>query len=330
MLNPAQLLRVDVGLLVVFSTVLEERHVARAAEKLNLTPSAVSHGLSRLRRLLHDPLFFKTSTGVKPTERAIALAGPIADLLSRVEGIMSAAGPFDARTARRSFKIGAPDAVAPVFLAPLISRLATDAPGIDIRLLQLMPQHQGKATSQVWQDTLAELDSHRLDLAILPIGALPSRYAERLLFEEDFVVAMRKRHPLARALNLTSYVKAQHLLVSAIGDPLGIVDIRLAEQGHSRRVTLTVPNFMMALAQLAESDLIATLPRHLVEQHATRFHLVARPMPFRWTTDSVRIVTSQAAMADAGVAWLFEVLTSCISPHSVSRVTAKRRRSLSR
>jgi DNA-binding transcriptional LysR family regulator len=191
-----------------------------------------------------------------------------------------------------------------------------------------MPHHQGKATSQVWQDTLTELDSHRLDLAVLPIGALPSRYAERLLFEEDFVVAMRKGHPLARALNLTAYVKAQHLLVSAIGDALGIVDIRLAEQGHSRRVTLTVPNFMMALAQLAESDLIATLPRHLVEQHATRFHLVARPMPFRWTADPVRVVASQAAMADAGIAWLFEVLTNCISTHSVTRLTAKRRTSL--
>jgi DNA-binding transcriptional LysR family regulator len=265
---------------------------------------------------------------VKPTERAIALAGPIADLLSRVEGIMSAAGPFDPRSARRSFKIGAPDAVAAVFLSPLVSRLAREAPGIDIRLLQLMPQHHGKATSQVWQDTLAELDSHRLDLAVLPIGALPSRYVERLLFEEDFVVAMRKRHPLARALSLTSYVKAQHLLVSAIGDPVGIVDIRLAEQGHSRRVALTVPNFMMALAQLAESDLIATLPRHLVERHATRFHLVARPMPFRWTADSVRVVTSQAAMADAGIAWLFEVMTSCISPHTVRRLAAKHRMSL--
>jgi DNA-binding transcriptional LysR family regulator len=328
MLNPAQLLRIDVGLLVVFSTVLEERHVARAAEKLNLTPSAVSHGLGRLRRLLHDPLFLKTSTGVKPTERALALAGPIADLLSRVEGIMSVAGPFDARTALRSFKIGAPDAVAAVFLAPLISRLARDAPGIDIRLLQLMPQHQGKATSQVWQDTLAELDSHRLDLAVLPIGALPSRYAERLLFEEDFVVAMRKGHPLVRALSLTTYVKAQHLLVSAIGDAMGIVDIRLADQGHSRRVALTVPNFMMALAQLAESDLIATLPRHLVERHAARFHLVARPLPFRWTADSVRVVASQAAMADAGIAWLFEVLTTCTSRHSVARLTSKRRKSL--
>jgi DNA-binding transcriptional LysR family regulator len=322
MLNAAQLLRVDVGLLVVFNTVLEERHVARAAKKLNLTPSAVSHGLSRLRRLLQDPLFLKTSTGVKPTERAVALAGPVADLLSRVEGIMSSAGPFDPRTARRSFKIGAPDALAAVFLGPLVSRLAGDAPGIDIRLLQLMPQHPGRATRQVWQDTLTELDAHRLDIAVLPIGTLPSRYVERLLFEEDFVIAMRKGHPLVRTLTLTSYVKAQHLLVSAIGDALGIVDIRLAEQGHSRRVALTVPNFMMALAQLAESDLIATLPRHLVAQHAKRFHLVARPMPFRWTADSVRIVTSRAAMADAGIVWLFEILTSCINRHSMRRSKA--------
>lgn len=328
MLNSAQLLRVDVALLVVFSTVLEERHVARAAERLNLTPSAVSHGLRRLRRQFHDPLFLKISSGVKPTERAIALAGPVADLLSRVEGIMSAAGPFDARTARRSFKIGAPDALSAVFLGPLVARLERDAPGIDIRLLDLMPHHHGKATSQVWQDTLTELDSHRLDLAVLPVGKLPSRYAERLLFEEDFVVAMRKGHPLARALNLTAYVKAQHLLVSAIGDALGIVDIRLAEQGYSRRVALTVPNFMMALAQLAESDLIATLPRHLLERHATRFGLVTRLMPFRWTADPVRVVASHAAMADAGIAWLFEVLTSCISSHPMTCLTAKRRKSL--
>ncbi|WOH67116.1 hypothetical protein [Bradyrhizobium sp. BWA-3-5] len=49
----------------------------------------------------------------------------------------------------------------------------------------------------------------------------------------------------------------------------------------------------MALAQLAESDLIATLPGHLVEQHATRFHLVARPVPFRWTAESVRVVAGR-------------------------------------
>ncbi|MEW6147261.1 MAG: LysR family transcriptional regulator [Bradyrhizobium sp.] len=318
MLNPAQLARVDVTLLVVFSTVLEERQVLRAADKLNLTPSAVSHGLRRLRRIFHDPLFLKTPTGVKPTERALALSGPVTELLSRLDAIVSAAAPFDPRTARRSFTIGASDALAAVFLDSLLKILAREAPGIDIRLLQLMPQRHGKSSSQVWQDTLSELDSHRLDLAVLPVGPLPSRYIERLLFKEDFVVAMRKGHRLAHKVTLSAYLAAPHLLVSAIGDALGIVDVKLAERGHSRRVALTVPNFMMALAQLAESDFIATLPRHLVQRNAARFDLVMRPVPFPWTPDPVRVVASRAAIADGGVAWLFETAARCIGPKPIA------------
>jgi DNA-binding transcriptional LysR family regulator len=324
MLKPAQLLRIDLSLLVLFSTVLEEAHVARAAQRLNLTPSAVSHGLRRLRTLLHDPLFLKTPSGVKPTDRALQLAGPVAEVLSRVEGIVSTAGPFDPKTAQRCFTIGAPDALAAVFLGPLVARLAREAPGIDIRLLQLMPQHHGKPTSEVWQTTLAELDAQRLDLAMLPIGPPPPRFADRLLFEEDFVVTMRKGHKLARKPGLKGYLAAQHMLVSAIGDALGVVDLKLAELGHSRRVALTVPNFMMALVQLAESDLVATLPRHLVERHAARFGLTISPVPFPWTADPVRVVASRAAMADAGIAWLFETVSRCIGPSRRPRRTRSR------
>jgi DNA-binding transcriptional LysR family regulator len=319
MLNPAQLLRIDFSLLVLFNTVLEEGHVARAAQRLNLTPSAVSHGLRRLRRLLHDPLFLKTPSGVKPTDRALALAGAVAEVLTRVEGIVSTAGPFDPKTARRCFTIGAPDALAAIFLGPFVARLAREAPGIDIRLLQLMPQHHGRPTSQVWQTTLTELDAQRLDLAVLPIGPPPPRFVERMIFEEDFVVAMRRGHALARKPSLAAYLASQHMLVSAIGDAQGVVDAKLAEKGHSRRVALTVPNFMMALVQLTESDLVATLPRHLVERHAARFNLVTRAVPLPWTPDPVRLVASRAAMADAGVAWVFETMARCIGSSTRSR-----------
>jgi DNA-binding transcriptional LysR family regulator len=326
MLNPAQLLRIDLSLLVLFSTVLEEGHVARAAQRLNLTPSAVSHGLRRLRRLLHDPLFLKTPSGVKPTDRARALAGPVAEVLTRVGGIVSTAGPFDPKIAQRCFTIGAPDALAAVFLGPLIACLAREAPGIDIRLLQLIPQHHGRPTSQVWQTTLTEIDAQQLDVAVLPIGPPPPRFAERLLFEEDFIVAMRRGHPLARKPSLSAYLGAKHMLVSAIGDALGVVDAKLAERGQSRRVALTVPNFMMALVQLAESDLVATLPRRLVERHAARFNLVTRPVPLPWTPDPVRVVASQAAMADAGIAWLFETMGRCIGAGTPSRAVDGARR----
>ncbi len=312
MLKPAQLLRVDLNLLVVFNVVLEEGHVARAAARLNLTPSAVSHGLRRLRHLLRDPLFLKTPNGVKPTDRARALSGPIAEVLSRIDGIVSTVGPFDPKSAQRCFTIGAPDALSAIFLGPLIAYLAREAPNIDVRLLQLMPQRHGRPANQVWQSTLTELDAQRLDIAVLPIGPLPPRFAGRLLFEEDFVIAMRKGHLLARKPSLAAYLAAKHMLVSAIGDALGVVDAKLAEQGHSRRVVMTVPNFMMALVQLAESDLVATLPRHLVKRHAARFKLVMRPVPLPWKPDPVRVVASRASMADAGITWLFETIARCI------------------
>ena len=262
---------------------------------------------------------------MRPTDRARALAGPVADVLARVEGIVSTAGPFNPKTAQRCFTIGAPDALAAIFLRPFVDCLEREAPSIDIRLLQLMPQHHGRPTSQVWQTTFTELDAQRLDVAVLPIGPPPPRFAERLLFEEDFVVAMRKGHPLARKLSLTAYLAARHMLVSAIGDAMGVVDAKLAEKGQSRRLALTVPNFMMALVQLAESDLIATLPRHLVERHAARFDLVTRPVPLPWTPDPVRVVASQAAMADAGITWLFETVARSIRPGTRSRSVEGRR-----
>ena len=79
MLNQTDLTRADLNLLLLFEVVLEERHVGRAAQRLRLTPSAVSHGLGRLRRLLNDPLFLRTPRGVVPTARAMELALPVAE-----------------------------------------------------------------------------------------------------------------------------------------------------------------------------------------------------------------------------------------------------------
>jgi DNA-binding transcriptional LysR family regulator len=325
MLNPAQLLRIDLNLLVLFMAVLEEQHVARAASKLNLTPSAVSHGLRRLRHLLQDPLFLKTPKGVKPTERALALAAPIAEILARIDKVISTSGPFNPETAQRRFTIGAPDAISADLATPLLKLLEQEAPLIDIRILQLMPQHHGRPTSAVWDTVLAELDAQRLDLIILPIGPTPPRFVSRLLFEEDFVVTVRKGHAFVRDPSFKSYLAMRHMLISAIGDAYSVVDEKLAEKSLSRRVVLTVPNFMMALAQLAESDLIATLPRHLVMRYAERFGLEIFPTPFPWRKDPVRVLTSKSAMEDAGIAWMFDAIVRCLSGDEIALKKAARR-----
>jgi DNA-binding transcriptional LysR family regulator len=126
-----------------------------------------------------------------------------------------------------------------------------------------------------------------------------------------------------RKLSLDTYLAAPHMLVSAIGDAHGVVDARLAEMGHSRRVALTAPNFLLALAQLVDSDLLATLPRHLVARHANRFDLVALPIPLPWTPDPVRIVASKAAMANSGLACLFETLAECF--HATLQLVIRKR-----
>src|SRR3954454_11358243 len=105
MLNEIDLSRTDLNLLVLFEAVLRERHVGRAADRLSLSPSAVSHGLGRLRRLLNDPLFLRTPRGVVPTARAEDLAAAVADVLSRVRSVVASAEPFDPATSRRRFTI---------------------------------------------------------------------------------------------------------------------------------------------------------------------------------------------------------------------------------
>src|SRR6478735_9365549 len=129
MLKEIDLARVDLNLLVLFEVVLEERHVGRAAERMHLTPSAVSHGLGRLRRLLNDPLFLRTPKGVMPTARATELAAPIAEVLARARRVISSAEPFEPARSARRFAIGAPDGVSAVLLPSLFHRIRQDAPG---------------------------------------------------------------------------------------------------------------------------------------------------------------------------------------------------------
>src|SRR5262245_62193846 len=132
MLNDVDLAGADLNLLVLFETVSRERHVRRAAEKLHVSPSAVSHGLSRLRRLLGDPLFLRTPRGVVPTDRANQLSAPIADILVRVRSVIASAEPFDPARSTRRFTIGAPDAAVSVFLPTLIDGLERSSSRIDL------------------------------------------------------------------------------------------------------------------------------------------------------------------------------------------------------
>ena len=308
MLNEIDLSRADLNLLTLFEVVLRERHVGRAAARLNLSPSAISHGLKRLRLLLNDPLFLRTPKGVVPTARATQLAEPVADVLARVRSVISSAEAFDPATSSRRFIVGAPDGIAAVILHPLLAMLKGRAPNIDLGLRQLLPPQGGRSPERAWEPALEALEAAEMDIAIAPLDAVPARFMAKTLFEEDFVVVARADHPFAAKPTLEQFCRMKHLVVSSTGDAHGFVDTALEKQGLSRRVALTVPDFSNGLAVVAETDMIAAMPRRFVAMHAARFGVVSREAPLRLRKYQLRAVATKAAMMDAGLAWLFSLL----------------------
>ena len=300
MLNRTDLSRIDLNLLVLFEAVLEERHVGRAAMRLHVSPSAVSHGLGRLRRLMNDPLFLRQPKGVVPTERAKLLAMPVADILDRARQVMANAEGFDPRKSVRRFVIGAPDAVTAVILPTLLAELRRDAPGIDLGVRNLVGQ---------FEPSLRELDERSLDVALLPIENIPARFVTRTLFEDEgFVIVRRAGHPIGKRLTLARYCAAPHVLISVSGDPHGMVDTILEQRGLSRRVMLTVSNFMQALAVVAESDLVAAIPRRFAARYAARYRVVVAEPPIPLMNAPVLAIAPQVATMDGGLTWLLGVL----------------------
>lgn len=308
MLNQTDLSRIDLNLLVLFEIVFQERHVGRSAERLHLSPSAISHGLGRLRTLLGDPLFLKTPKGVVPTERAIQLAADVAEILARVRGVVSSVTPFDPRHSARRFVIGAPDGVSSVILPSLLKRLRGAAPGVDLGIRQLLPAQGFTDPHLAWKDALKELEDRIMDIAIIPIDDIPVRFHKQKLYEEEFVIAARKGHSFQRRPTLKRYCELEHLVVSHTGDAAGFVDSELAKQGLTRRVALTVPNFIFALSVLSESEMVSALPGRFVQIHGARFNVVAVKAPIPLPRFSLNIVLPKVAMMEAGLAWLVRLL----------------------
>ena len=310
MLNKVNLARADLNLLVLFEAVFEELHVGRAAGRLHVSASAVSHGLGRLRRLMQDPLFLRHPKGVVPTDRARLLAGPVAEVLERARQVMSQAEVFDPAKSRRRFLIGAPDGASAVLLPPLLARLRREAPGIDLGVRNLVGR---------FEEAFTELDAKELDIALVPLPEVPARFVTRPLYQEDFMLVARKGHPLAKNCTLPRYAAAPQVMVSMSGDAHGLVDVLLAKRKFTRRVVLTVSNFMQALAIAAESDLVAALPRHFVAKHAKRYEVTSFEPPMPLMSSPIIAVAPQVATRDGGLAWLLDLLASTAQTIKVKR-----------
>jgi DNA-binding transcriptional LysR family regulator len=304
---------VDLNLLVVFDAVMAERSVTRAAGRLRLTQPAVSHALSRLRALFHDPLFVRTPAGLEPTPAAARLAGRIAAVLADIGNILAPSDAFDPAASDRRFIVGMSDYAAYVVLPELSRRLHRLAPRS-----QLVVRH----TSHV--QGLAMLDDGDVELIVGNFPKAPHRMHVELLFKDGFVCAARRRHPaLAKRLDLETYLAQTHLQVSLRGEPAGYVDEVLG-RGRRRRVALTIGHFLLAPSIIAATDLVATEPERLLRPEARRHGLVLQPPPFPIPQFEVTQVWPRRFAADPAHAWL-RMLLAAVSKVSTAASEGSRR-----
>jgi len=257
-INRMDIANVDLNLLKAFDALYAERHVTRAGRRIGLSQSAMSGALTRLRDLLDDELFVRAPLGMQPTPRADDLSGPIFDALRLIQGALRS-DDFDPATADQALTIAMSDYAAFVLLPSLLARLSIDAPHIDVRICGMLGR----------DEALDRLDSGEANLAIgFPIDA-PARIIVRPLLQEGFTCIAREGHPaFAGGASLEAYVAATHLLVSPEGDRSGLVDRRLAALGLERRVSLSLPQFLVAPFVIAKTDIIATLASRVAERFA--------------------------------------------------------------
>ena len=288
----------DLNLLRVFDALMQERKVAAAAERLGLSPPAVSNALARLRRATGDELFTRTPHGMQPTPHAAASAATLADALARIEASLGPVPGFDPVASARHFRIAMTDIGEIVFLPTLMRELPQRAPRLTLATVRGTPLKLREA-----------LADGRVDLAIGWLPDLAAGFHKRHLFEQRYVCVMAASHPLAQGrLTAARFAAARHAVVRAEGTGHERVERLLGAAGAARPAVLQLPHFVAVPHIVAASDLVATVPHKLAERVAAPFGLVVRELPFNLPRFAVDVFWHRRVHQDAGNRWLREQL----------------------
>jgi DNA-binding transcriptional LysR family regulator len=252
--------------MLVLHTVLNERNVARAAERLHVTPSAVSNSLARLRDALGDPLVTRKGRGIVPTPRASELAPAIARAMRELELALVAA-PFDRASCTRTFTLAVADLGQVVWVPRIVAALQRELPLSQLRVVGI--------DALV---SLGDLASSEVDLHLGVAGKGPGLHAEPLLEEPSLLVA-RRDHPAGkRKLQRSTFAELRHVRVDMVPgknfrDPFAAT---FAAANLAREVVITVPSYSAAAEVVAASDLVTMLPASLFEAKSASLGL--RPL----------------------------------------------------
>ncbi len=296
-MRTVNLAAIDLNLLNVVASVLEERSVSRAATKLHVTQSAVSNSLKRARELFDDPLVRRVPHGVEPTPRAVALLPPLRAWLAEARRLVEDAPRFDPATSTRTFTIACTDAIALTLLAPLLARLKTRAPNARLRLQTL--------DRLIAEDGLARGE---VDLLIGIPPVLPPGHAAELLYRDPMTCIVHRRNPLVRrGLSLKTFAALPHVELALFGTIDETVDRALATHGLSRVVKIALPHFSAIPLAVNEGGGVATLGLRVARVFAQWLPLKVLKPPLALEPLEIRQVWHRRSEEDEAVQFLREV-----------------------
>ena len=277
------LARIDLNLLVAFDALASERSVTRAARRIGIGQSAMSHNLARLRALFGDELFIRFSDGMRPTPRALELIEAVEGVLAQIQAITARRPDFYPETAERTFRIGLPDSVEVLLVPELLAHLRDHAPGVRLRL-----QVTGDAAQ-----LLDDLDANRVDMAF-GIGTLEQgreHHKRRSLLVGSFLCMFNPALVgVEPPISLEDYVRLPHVLTSLRQGKRGVVDDALEKLGLKRTVALVTPRFLAVPFLVRGAPVITTMHAELARLFSTALALSLSPPPIALPQISISLL----------------------------------------
>lgn len=258
----------DFNLLITLDVLLAEGSVARAAKRLRLSPSAMSRALARLRETTGDPLLVRAGRGLVATPRALELRERVSQLVQDAEAVLRPAQQPDLKQLARTFTLRTSEGFVETFGAPLIARVAEQAPGVLLRFM-----HKPDKDSTSLRDGTVDLETGVVGKAAGP------ELRTQGLFRDRFIGVVRVGHPLSQGeITPERYAAGGHISVSRRGLDKGPVDEALAALQLERQVVAIVAGFSTALALARATDLIAAVPERHTENLRAGMHSFALPV----------------------------------------------------
>ncbi|MDF5831123.1 LysR family transcriptional regulator [Pseudomonas syringae] len=266
-MNRNELRKADINLMVVFETLMQERNVTRAAEKLFLGQPTISAALNRLRSLLNDPLFIRVGHRMEPTARAHEILKHLTPALDAMSTALSLTTDFDPSVSKMTFRIGLTDDVEFGLLPAMLKAIRLEAPGVVI------------VVKHVDYLNISEvLMSGDITVGVCLTRELPAN-AKRKTLRNVQPRLVRADKP-ASPMSLDEYCSRPHVVVSHVASVNSFSDEWLTALGRKRQVVLSVPQFATLPALMAGTDMISVLSDYAAKAMSALGLLYDEPLPF--------------------------------------------------